>query len=263
MRKTKVSLTMILTESPGGGWGWPDWITSYPQTTERPKHTDCGGGWGRFLEKGGMKPGQTVFRRCPQDSIVHKWQSLDSGQGYFNQPASSAALPAPSPPPPAPQCVHSGYARNKSRRTQSYTVRVSLLILSSCHPVSFPIKPTGTPLQHSLHIPKHLFTWVTSTSRVCYFHFPGMEHRWFRDCNSFKPWRPQWRFHPPLRYPSALEFLFSFSSSASHLLPSFYFISLFLSPSILSQIEVTEVETIFLKGWVTWAIRWFKRVLLG
>lgn len=194
---------------------------------------------------------------CPEGSLAYKWQSLDLRQGRFNQQSSSPALS------PLPLLFkHSDYLMDvhgaEFRRYKVMQWKVSLLILSSCHSISSLTEPTWTPLQ--AQSPRFQASaqviscrWQDAVLSVlpCAFSTSIVLGIFGSLTLMISITQPQWHLHTPLSYFSTLEFvLFSFFPSPSSFLPSFYFISSFLSPSVRLEIDevIIGVETDFWKN---------------
>lgn len=123
----------------------PSSITFTTLKSWSPQTTQTENGGKACYQKGGWELGRQNCR-CPEGSLAYKWQSLDLRQGSFNQQSRSSALS------PLPLVFKiSEYVMDvhgaEFRRYKVTQWKVSLLILSSCHSISFLIQPTHIPLQ--------------------------------------------------------------------------------------------------------------------
>lgn len=236
-------------------WAWFSFVQVashlQPSNHEAPKPHRLRMGVKPVTRSGGWELGRQNCR-CPEGSLAYKWQSLDLRQGYFNQQSRSSALS------PLPLVFKiSEYVMDvhgaEFRRYKVTQWKVSLLILSSCHSISFLIQPTHipgiVPTFPSVRIDH--FTSGTGCcsqgSALCLFHFHRIRHFWFPDFNDFNHPATAAFSHTNLVIFPLLSFAY-FSLSSS--LPSFSFISSFLSPSIHLEIDevIIRVETDFWKN---------------
>lgn len=130
-------------------WAWFSFVQVashlQPSNHEAPKPHRLRMGVKPVTRSGGWELGRQNCR-CPEGSLAYKWQSLDLRQGSFNQQSRSSALS------PLPLVFKiSEYVMDvhgaEFRRYKVTQWKVSLLILSSCHSISFLIQPTHIPLQ--------------------------------------------------------------------------------------------------------------------